>query len=101
MATERPMHPALRGRPGLESESPRTNTLARELGQLAKRNGLRGAVLISFSKDRVGVNSSGEPDLFSVAMERLGDQILAAIDDGKFDPDPQLSASIDLPSGRA
>lgn len=95
------MHPALQGRPGLKSESPRTNALARDLGDLAKRHGLLGAVLVSFGGSRVGVNSCGRQDLFAVAMERLGDQILAAIDDGKFDPDPQLAASVDLPSGRA
>lgn len=90
----------LEGRPGLRSESPRTNALARDLGQLAKRHGLVGVVLISFKGDRVGVNSSGE-GMMCPAMERLGDQILAAIDDGKFDPDDQLLASLDLPSGHA
>jgi len=43
-------------------------------------------VLISFTDERVGVNSSGEPDRFGRAMEQLGDRLLAAIDDGKFDP---------------
>lgn len=77
----------LHGRKGLRTESPKTNALARELGQLAKRNGLRGCVLISFTDDRVGVNSSGGPDSFGGEMERLGDRILAAIDDGMFDPE--------------
>lgn len=94
------MHPSLKGRPGLTEENPRTNALAKELGQLAKRHGLAGVVLISFGRERMGVNSSGE-GIMAVAMERLGDQILAAIDDGKFDPDPQIQASLDLPSGRA
>ena len=96
------MPQSLKDRPGLRSVTATGNALARELGQLATRHGLRGAVLISFTRDdRVGVNSSGEPDIFGVAMEKLGDQILAAIDDGKFDPDPQLEASIGLATGRA
>jgi hypothetical protein len=77
----------LDGRPGLRTEASRTNALAKELGQLCVRHGLIGAVLISFKHDLVGVNSSGTPDAFGIAMERLGDQILAAIDDGQFDPD--------------
>ena len=92
------MHPSLKGRSGLRSESP--HSLARDLGILAKRHGLLGVVMISFGRERVGVNSSGE-GLMAIAMERLGDQILAAIDDGKFDPDPQLQTSLDLPSGHS
>lgn len=80
----------LEGRPGLTTGDPETDPLARDLGQLAKRHGLKGCVLISFKRDRVGVNSSGEPDLFGRAMERLGDELLAAIDDGKFDPSPDV-----------
>ena len=76
----------LAGRPGLRTEGPETNAVARELGQFAKRHRLRGCVLISFKGERVGVNSSGEPDLFGRAMKQLGDRLLAAIDDGKFDP---------------
>ena len=77
----------LDGRPGLRTEPPKRNALARDLGQLASRHHLMGVVLISFTGDeRVGVNSSGEPDLFASAMEQLGDRILAAIDDGQFEP---------------
>lgn len=72
------------------AESAQTNALARELGQLATRNGLRGCVLISFTDDRVGVNSSGVPDEFGKVMESLADKLLCAIDDGDFDP--QLTA---------
>lgn len=82
----------LEGRPGLRTEDPEENSLARELGKLARRHNLRGAVLITFSReDRVGVNSSGEPAMFGCAMEWLGDQLLAAIDDGKYDPPAHLS----------
>jgi len=77
----------LDGRPGLRTEPATTNALARELGQIAKRNGLRGCVLISFTSDRVGVNSSGEPADFARHMEQLGDRLLAAIDDGGFNPE--------------
>jgi hypothetical protein len=84
------MNSPLEGRPGLTIEDPETNELARDLGRLAVRHKLRGCVLISFKGFRVGVNSSGEPDLFGRAMERMGDQILAAIDNGQFDPSPDL-----------
>jgi hypothetical protein len=80
------MSDPLAGRPGLITEAAATNALAQELGQLAKRHGLRGCVLISFKADRMAVNSNGESDLFARAMEELGDRMLAAIDDGKFDP---------------
>lgn len=92
---------ALAGRPGIRTESPETNALARDLGPLARKHGLRGAVLISFKGDRVAVNSSGAPEIFGIAMERLGNQILAAIDDGEFDPDAALAASVGLDGGRA
>ena len=80
------MENPLTGRAGLQTEAAATNTLARELGQLATRHHLRGCVLISFTDDRVGVNSSGEPDSFGLHMEQLGNRLLAAIDDGRFDP---------------
>ena len=75
----------LAGRPRLRTESAATNMLARDLGQLAKKHGLLGVVLISFTSELVGVNSSGEGD-FAKHMEHLGDRVLAAIDDGRFDP---------------
>jgi len=88
------MKSPLSGRPGLVSEDSTTNQLARELGKLAENNDLIGAVLISFKGDRVGVNSSGRNDEFSQHMQLLGDRILAAIDDGKFDPeDPTPGAT--------
>lgn len=81
------MSDPLTGPPGLRTEDPETSALARDLGQLAKRHRLMGVVLISFTGERVGVNSSGETYLSGRAMEQLGHRILAAIDDGKFDPD--------------
>lgn len=94
------MHKSLHGRTDLREEPASTNALARDLGLLAKRHGLQGVVMLSFKADRVGVNSSGDPLMFALAMERLGDQLLAAIADGKFDPDPQLEASLGLSAGR-
>lgn len=80
----------LEGRPSLRTESGSTNALAKALGKLAREHGLRGCVLVSFIGDRVCINSSGSPDLFGRAMEQLADQILAAIDDGQFDPTVDL-----------
>lgn len=95
------MKSPLEGRPGLVTEDPATNALSLALGELAAKHGLRGAVMISFKGDRVNVNSSGKGDLFALAMERLGDDILAAIDDGKLDPDPQIAASFFNAPGKA
>ena len=81
------MSDPLAGRPGLEIIPAAKSALAKELGQLARRHQLVGVVLISFTSDRIGVNSSGVDGPFGQEMERLGDRILAAIDDGKFDPD--------------
>lgn len=82
------VHPSLRDRPGLDVQV--GSPLSRDLGDLARRHGLMGAVLITFADDRVGVDSFGKGVVFAEAMNRLGDQMLAAIDDGKFDPDPVL-----------
>lgn len=76
----------LAGRPGLRTEPAKGNKLARELGELAKRHSLLGCVLISFKFERYGVNSSGEHGM-GPAMEKLGNAILADIDDGKYDPE--------------
>lgn len=76
----------LHGRPGLQIDARDGRALGKDVGILAKAHGLVGCVLISFKGDRVGVNSSGEGD-FAAHMETLGDRILAAIDDGQFDPD--------------
>jgi hypothetical protein len=81
----RPRDTPLTARPGLRTEAPETNALARALGQLARSHSLRGCVLISFTEYWVGVNSSGEGD-FARYMEQLGDRLLSAIDDGEFDP---------------
>lgn len=79
----------LTGRPSLRIS--RSHPLVRALHDLAVEHGLMGCVLVSFTGKpdyRVGINSCGEPDEFGIAMEQLGDRILAAIDDGQFDPPP-------------
>jgi hypothetical protein len=63
------------------------HALIKALWKLREEHGLVGAVLISFTADHVAVNSSGKTDEFGAAMERLGDQILAAIDNGHFNPE--------------
>jgi hypothetical protein len=63
-----------------------SHPLVKALHDLAIAHGLRGAVLISFTGDRVAVNSCGDQALFARAMEELGDRILAKIDDGELDP---------------
>ena len=83
------MKDPLAGRPGLVVESGETNKIAKELGQLAQRHGLLGCVLVSFTHSHIGVNSSGEEGEWSQQMERLGDKLLAALDDGMFNPDPK------------
>jgi hypothetical protein len=76
----------LSGRPGLRTESAKTNRLAKDIGELARRHRLTGCVLISFTSERVGVNSSGKGE-FADHMARLADQLLAAIDDGMYEPE--------------
>ena len=76
----------LEGRAGLQSMPAELSPMALELGRFRRKFGLVGCVLLSFKGDRVGVNSSGMNDEFGAAMVALGDEILAAFDDGQFDP---------------
>ena len=73
----------LNHRKGLVTKAP--GKLGRQLGIIAKDHRLLGCVLISFTRDRVCTNTSGEGEMLS-HMQRLADQLLAAIDDGQFDP---------------
>lgn len=78
----------LAGRPTLITDQ--DHPLVSEVGQLRQRHQLLGCVLVSFTGEpdhRVGVNSSGS-GAFGPEMERLADRLLAAIDDGQFDPAP-------------
>ncbi len=76
----------LDGRKGLVTESPESNALAQDLALLVVKHRLTGAVLVTFTLERVAVNSSGIGQ-FGHHMEQLGDKILAAIDDGSYDPE--------------
>lgn len=77
-------------RAGFQQVPADQSTLAKEFSDLCRRHGFYGGVMVSFfrdgSDDRVGVNSSGIDDRWGAEMERLGDRILVAIDDGQFDP---------------
>jgi hypothetical protein len=75
----------LHQRPSFRQQAPEHNALARDLGKLREQHGLLGCVLVSFSADRVGVNSSAVNEAMLPHMLRLGDQLLMAIDDGQFD----------------
>jgi len=81
----------LEQRPGYETGDPNTDELARDLGKLAKRHGLMGCVLVSFKGERVRTNFSAEGDLMYRAMDELSTKLLAAIDDGTFDPTCHLN----------
>jgi hypothetical protein len=61
--------------------------LSAALNALARAHGLRGAVLVSFTAERVGICSYGVPQKFGDAMQQLADRILAKIDDGELDPE--------------
>jgi hypothetical protein len=71
-------------RPGLTTSC--SHKLIDALSNLARQHGLIGCVLVSFTDDRVAVNSCGEPAQFGRAMEELADRILIKIDDGELDP---------------
>lgn len=70
----------------MQTELPENNPLAQDLGRLAKRHGLRGCVLISFTENRVGINSSADSDLMLQHMQELADKLLAAITNGEYNP---------------
>lgn len=75
----------IESRPGYQETPAKESTLARELGLLARKHKILGCVLISFTRGRVAVNSSGVTPL-APCMDQLADRMLAAIDDGFFDP---------------
>lgn len=76
----------LSDRPSYVEIPAEASALSRDLGRLLAKHGLLGAVLVSFKGERVGTCSSGKGCRFGGAMEKLADRILAAIDDGQFDP---------------
>jgi hypothetical protein len=83
-------NPTTEGRPGLRISS--KHPLIADLEALARKHGLIGCVLIGFDrppKDLVSMTAASESPIFLAAMKRLGDQMLARIDNGEFDPDEQ------------
>jgi len=74
----------LAGRAGLRIDQ--HSEIGKAIADMAKAQELRGCVLISFRKGRIGSTTYGKTPEFAKVMEQLGDRLLAAIDDGKFDP---------------
>jgi hypothetical protein len=60
--------------------------LVQALCELRETHDLVGCVLISFTTERVGVDSSACTPEFGAVMMALGNRILTAMDDGQFDP---------------
>lgn len=79
------MQNPLDGRADLRINANPQHPLTRALRKLVQDQGLSGAVLLSFTGGRVGVNSSSPDADFGAAMTALGDLILARFDDGAFD----------------
>ena len=73
------------GRPGLKISS--RHPLIADLEALRAKHGLAGCVLVAFDTkaDRTSVTAAAEHPMFFDAMKRLGDQVLARIDNGEFD----------------
>lgn len=78
------MNDSLAGKPHIETSF--SHPLIKEFGDLCRKYRLQGAVLVSFSGDRVGINSSGESH-WGPLMEWLADRILADINSGRHDPE--------------
>lgn len=73
------------GRPGLKISS--RHPLVADLEALRAKHDLAGCLLIAFDTkaDRTSVTAAAKHSLFFDAMKRLGDQVLARIDNGEFD----------------
>lgn len=69
----------------LRTDHDPNHPLTRALREVVQRNGLTGAVMLTFTKDRVGVNSSSPSNEFGAVMDKLADAILFAFDRGDFD----------------
>lgn len=77
----------LNDRPSYRQVAADKCAIAKDLGELCRKHGISGAVLISFGDGRVAVNSSGNPPTFAIVMDKLAARLLREIDDGKYDPD--------------
>jgi hypothetical protein len=65
--------------------------LVEALRELRETHGLVGCVLLSFTNERVGVDSSACTAEFGTVMQALGNRILTAMDDGQFDPEKLMA----------
>lgn len=72
------------------------DSLQRDLGELAKRHGLTGVVLIQFDTERVGCRSWGVAPAMMRAMDAIGTRVLSDISAGRHDP-----LEVIHPEGRA
>lgn len=68
-----------------ETANPK-DSLQRDLGELAKRHGLTGVVLVQFDTERVGCRSWGITPAMMRAMDVIGTQVLGDINAGRHDP---------------
>jgi hypothetical protein len=59
--------------------------LTAALRNTVQKNKLMGAVMLTITADRVGVNSSAQNPAYGATMERLADAILEAFNRGDFD----------------
>lgn len=82
----------LKDRPSFREIS--RSPLAAAVRKLRQDFNLIGVVLIDFTTEHVGVCAAGKTEEFAGHMETLGERILAAIDDGKFDPEEEPSTDL-------
>lgn len=68
-----------------EGRKPDPDSLRPALGEIVRKAGLHGAVLVSFYADQIGVNSSGRDPTWGDITENLADLILRRFDDGEYD----------------
>ncbi len=68
------------------------DALQRDLGELARKHGLTGCVLVQLlaAQERIGVRSWGVNEGILLGMDWLATRILTDIDDGRHDPPPHL-----------
>ena len=69
----------------LRTDHDPNHPLIKALREVVRQNKLNGAVMLTFTADRVGVNSSSPSPEFGSVMEKLADAILFAFDRGDFD----------------
>ena len=70
---------------GVVTNSNPDHPLTKALRELVRDHGLVGAVLLTFTDDRAGVNSSGCNPEAGAVMTRLADEIFSDFDAGRYD----------------